>query len=248
MISIQEKNKIFVTLNGTFKNKEQCRVAMETIVNDAHAAYGVDSHFWFQSDDGKSLFVLEQYEDKKALAQAIRRFTMARMSFFRSIKDYDIGLYGNVSIGSKLMFAAFRPQSMDYYGGYSKAVPKTEEPGIKAFERKRVIVATRAELRDEGKCSAAMERITNQAYANTGAKSHFWCKGKHGRSLLILEQYEDETALREHASSILQSDADFDASFRIADVKIYGAASEQVKETFAAHNPEYMSYFGGYSK
>ena len=60
-----EKNKIFVTLNGTFKDEEKCSVAMETIVKDAHAAYGVNSHFWFRSKDGKSLFVLEQYEDKR---------------------------------------------------------------------------------------------------------------------------------------------------------------------------------------
>ena len=58
---------------------------METIVKDAHAAYGVNSHFWFRSKDGKSLFVLEQYEDNKALSQAIRRFTTARISFFRSM-------------------------------------------------------------------------------------------------------------------------------------------------------------------
>jgi hypothetical protein len=71
---------------------------METIVNDAHAAFGVNSHFWFQSNDGKSLFVLEQYENKKALSQAIRRFTLARVSFFQSITDINIALYGNVPL------------------------------------------------------------------------------------------------------------------------------------------------------
>ena len=59
-----ETNRIFVTLNGTFKDEEKCRVAMETIVKDAHAAYGVNSHFWCRSIDGKSLFVLEQYEEQ----------------------------------------------------------------------------------------------------------------------------------------------------------------------------------------
>ena len=67
--------RIFVTLNASFTDVEKCRSAMETIVANAHAAYGVDSHFWFQSDDGKSLFVIEQYKDKKALNQAVRRFT-----------------------------------------------------------------------------------------------------------------------------------------------------------------------------
>ena len=45
MTTISENNKIFVRLNATFKNEEQCSVAMETIVNDAHAAFGVNSHF-----------------------------------------------------------------------------------------------------------------------------------------------------------------------------------------------------------
>ena len=71
---------------------------METIVNDAHAAFGVNSHFWFQSNDGKSLFVLEQYENKKALSQEIRRFTLARVSFCQSITDINIALYGNVPL------------------------------------------------------------------------------------------------------------------------------------------------------
>lgn len=76
-ISDIERNRIFVTMNATFKDEEKCRVAMETIVKDAHAAYGVNSHFWFRSEDGKSLFVLEQYENKKALRKAVRRFTSA---------------------------------------------------------------------------------------------------------------------------------------------------------------------------
>lgn len=248
MVTAEEKNKIFVTLNGKFKDKEQCRVAMETIVNDAHAAYGVNSHFWFQSDDGTSLFVLEQYEDKKALSQAIRRFTKARVSFFRSITDFDIALYGNVSFGSKLMFAAFRPQYMDYFGGYAKGVAKTEEPGIKAFERERVIVATSVEVRNEQKCRAAMETIAKTAHAKDGVKSHFWCKSKDGKSLQILEQYEDETAFLEHAVTSQNLGADFVDSSRITDVRIYGAVSEQAKEMFAALEPRLMRYFGGYSK
>lgn len=248
MVNLEEKNKIFVTLNGTFKDKEQCRMAMETIVNDAHAAYGVNSHFWFQSDDGKSLFVLEQYKDKKALRLALRRFTKARVSFFRSITEIEIAIYGNVSFGAKLMFLALRPRYMDYYGGYSKGVAKTEEPGIKEFERKRVIVTTSAEIRDKEKCDVAMETIVNGAQGKTGVKSHFWCKNKDGRSLLILAQYEDEKAMLEHAVLNQLPDADFIDSSRVTDVRVYGAVSDQAKETVAAFNPKFMSYFGGYSK
>jgi len=112
-----EKDRIFITLDATFKDEEKCRVAMETIVNDAHAAYGVNSHFWFRSKDGKSLFVLEQYEDNKAVSQALRRFTRARMSFFRSIEVIGISLYGRISKFNKFMFAAFKPKHMHFYGG-----------------------------------------------------------------------------------------------------------------------------------
>ena len=65
-----ERKRIFVTMNATFKDEEKCRIAMETIVNDAHAAYGVTSHFWFRSRNGLSLFVVEQYADESALRQA----------------------------------------------------------------------------------------------------------------------------------------------------------------------------------
>lgn len=248
MVTISEKNRIFVSLNGAFKDEEQCRVAMETIVDNAHAAYGVNSHFWFQSDDGKSLFVLEQYEDRKALSQAIRRFTRARMSFFGSIKDYRIALYGNASLGSKMMFAAFRPQIMNYYGGYSKAVAKTEKLGIKDFERKRVIVATSAKVRDEEKCRVSMEAVVKNSYSESGTKTHFWSKSRDGNSLIILEQYEDENALLEHVRANQQSKADLLESSKVTSVTIYGAKSDQTKDAFATLNPKYMNYFGGYLK
>ena len=194
-----ENERIFVTLDGTFKNEEKCRVAMETIVKDAHAAQGVHSHFWFRSEDGKSLFVLEQYENNKALSQAIRRFTTARLSFFRSIEVIGISVYGSISKTNKLMFAALRPKYMQYYGGYSKKITNAIDTGIKTFERQRILVAMNAIFKDEEKCREAMDGIVKAAYAESGTKTHYWCKSKDEKALFVLEQYDDEKALMEHA-------------------------------------------------
>ncbi len=243
-----EKDRIFVTLNGTFKDEEKCRIAMETIVNDAHAANGVHSHFWFRSSDGKSLFVLEQYEDNKALSQAIRRFTRARISFFRSIEVIGISIYGRISKGNTLMFAALRPTYMDYYGGYSKKVAKTKEAGIKNFERNRILVATNASFTDEETCAKAMKEIVKDAYAEAGTASHFWCKSKDGKDLFVLQQFADERALIEHVKANPPSRAAFYESIDVKDVTVYGTLSDESKEMFAPHTPTYMNYYGGYSK
>ena len=248
IISDVEKNRIFVTMNATFKDEEKCKVAMETIVKDAHAAYGVNSHFWFRSKDGKSLFVLEQYEDKKALRKAIRRFTSARMAFFKSIKVIDVSVYGSVSTSSKLMFAALRPQYMDYYGGYSKIVAKAKEAGIKNFERNRILVATNASFKDEEKCKVAMGTLVEDAYAESGTNTHFWCRSKDGKSLFVLEQYADEKALIEYLMANTSSRAAFYESIEVDDVTVYGTVPDKVKEMFTPLNPTYMNYYGGYSK
>lgn len=247
-MSDMEKNRIFVTMNATFTNEERCRVAMETIVKDAHAAYGVNSHFWFRSNNGKSLFVLEQYEDKKALRKAIRRFTSARISFFRSIKVINVSVYGSISTSSRLMFAALRPQYMDYYGGYSKNVAKAKEAGIKNFERNRILVATNANFKDEEKCKVAMEELVEDAYAESGTNSHFWCRSKDGKALFVLEQYANEKALIEHLMANPSSRAAFIESIEVGDVSVYGSVSDKIKEKFASLNPTYMNYYGGYSK
>ena len=243
-----ESNRIFVSMNATFKDEEKCRVAMERIVEDAHAAYGVHSHFWCRSNDGKSLFVLEQYADRKALIKAIRRFTSARIAFFRSIKVVDVAVYGNVSIGIKWMFAPLRPHYMNYYGGYSKIVAKTKEAGIKDFERNRIFVALNASFNDEEKCKVAMERIVEDANAAYGVNSHFWCRSKDGKTLFVLEQYVDEKALKEHVLVNQPSRAAFFESIEVVDVTVYGAVSDKIKEMFAPRNPIYMNYYGGYSK
>lgn len=243
-----ESNRIFITLNATFKNEEKCRVAMETIVNDAHAAYGVNSHFWFRSEDGKSLFVLEQYEDKKAVSKALKRFTTARVSFFKSIDVMNVNIYGSISSSSKLMFAALSPKYMDYYGGYSKDVAEIQEPGIKDFERKRILVALNAIFKDEEKCKAAMEGVVEEAYAEAGTKTHFWCKSKDGKSLFVLEQYEDEKALIEHIMANPPSRAAFIESVEVVDINVYGTVSDQAKQMLDPMNPKYMNYYGGYSK
>lgn len=243
-----ESDRIFVTLNGTFKDEEKCREAMETIVNDAHAAYGVNSHFWFRSKDGKSLFVLEQYEDNQALSQAIRRFTTARIAFFRSIEVIGISIYGNISRTNKLMFAALRPQKMAYYGGYSKNGAKEKEAGIKPFERDRILVAMNGTIIDEEKCKEAMEKVVEDAYAKPGTKTHFWCTSKNGKELFVLEQYEDEKALIEHIMSDPPSRASFFESIEVGGVAVYGAVCDKITEMFAPLNPLYMDYYGGYSK
>ena len=243
-----EKDRIFITLDATFKDEEKCRVAMETIVNDAHAAYGVNSHFWFRSKDGKSLFVLEQYEDNKAVSQALRRFTRARMSFFRSIEVIGISLYGSISKFNKFMFAAFKPKHMHFYGGFSKNITKDQKAGIKNFERNRILVALNANFKDEEKCKVAMEEVVEHAFAENGTKTHFWCRSKDGKSLFVLEQYEDEKALIEHVMANPPSRAAFFESIEVGDVKVYGTVPDKIKELFAPLNPAYMNYFGGYSK
>jgi len=247
-ISDTEKNRIFVTMNATFTDEEKCRAAMETIVKDAHAAYGVNSHFWFRSKDGKSLFVLEQYADEKALRKAIRRFTSARIAFFRSIKVTDVAVYGAVSYRIKVMFAPLRPQYMDYYGGYSKIIAKVKEAGIKNFERNRILVTMNASFKDEEKCKVAMEGLVEDAYAESGTNSHFWFRSKDGKALFVLEQYADEKALIEHLMPNPTSRAAFFESIEVGDVNIYGTEADKIKEMFASLNPTYMNYYGGYSK
>lgn len=245
---MMESNRIFVTMDATFKDEEKCRVAMETIVNDAHAAYGVHSHFWFRSNDGKSLFVLEQYEDKKALREAIRRFTSARISFFSSIKVIDVSVYGSISTSSKLMFAALSPKYMDYYGGFSKDIAEAKEAGIKDFERNRILVATNASFTDEQKGKAAMEKVVEEAYAEPGTTSHFWCRSKDGNALFVLEQYADEQALNEHLLANSPSRAAFFDAVEVVDVTVYGTVSDKNQEMLVPLNPTYMNYYGGYSK
>lgn len=247
-ISDIERNRIFVTMNATFKDEEKCRVAMETIVKDAHAAYGVNSHFWFRSEDGKSLFVLEQYENKKALRKAVRRFTSARMSFFKSIKDYNISIYGNPSFSSKIMFALFRPPYFKYYSGYSKIIDNNQETGIKDFERKRILVATNARFKDEEKSKIAIKKLVEDTYAESGIKTQHFFKSKDGKSLFILEQYADEEALIEYLEKNPTLRANFYNSIEVNDVTVYGTQSDSTKEIFNSLNTSYMNYYGGYSK
>lgn len=243
-----EQNKIFVTMNATFKDQEKCRIAMETIVKDAHAAYGVNSHFWFQSKDGKSLFVLEQYEDKKALSKAIMRFTSARISFFSAINVVGVSVYGSIAGSSKLMFAALSPHYTDYFGGFSKEVAATEVAGIKDFERNRILVATTARIIEEGKCKETSEALVKAAYAEQGTYTHFYGRTKDGKSLFVLEQYADEEALIVHAKANQSLWAALFESIEIDNVKVYGTESVLIKERNPSLTPTYMSYFGGYSK
>lgn len=243
-----EKDKIFVTLHATFKDEEKCRVAMERIVTDAHAAYGVNSHFWFRSTDGTSLFVLEQYQDNKAVSQAIRRFTTARISFFRSIEEISISIYGNMSKGNRLLFTFLRPQYMNYYGGYSKDVATVTEAGIKDDERNRILVSLNAVIQDEEKCKASMDGVLSDAYARPGTKTHFWCRNDDNTSLFVLEQYANEQALLEHLAANPPARATFFKSITPTDVTMYGDISDTTKEMFAALDPKYMNYYGGYSK
>lgn len=243
-----ESSTIFVTMNAVFKDEETCRVAMKTIVEDAHAAYGVNAHFWHKSQDGKSLFVVEQYADERALRKAVMRFTSARIAFFRSIAVTNVSVYGNVSSVIKMMFAPLSPLYMNYYGGFSKEVVISKEAGIKTDERDRIYVALNASFKDEEKCRTAMENIVEEAHAEQGTKTHFWCRSKDGKSLFVLEQYADEKALLEHVAANPPSRADFIASIATSDVTVYGKVSGKTNEMFARLNPNYMDYFGGYSK
>lgn len=243
-----ERKRIFVTMNATFKNEEKCRVAMETIVNDAHAAYGVTSHFWFRSTDGRSLFVVEQYADESALRQAVRRFTSARVSFFRSIKQANVSVYGDVSFGIKLMFSVLWPRYMKYFSGYSKDIGDVDGGGIKDFERKRVFVATNATFRDAAQGAQAVEALAESTYAEPGTKSYFSTSTKEGADLFVVEQYADEQALVDHLAGSAALREAVLASVDVKHVTIYGAQSDEVEAMFAPLNPTSMDYYGGYSK
>ena len=247
-ISDAERGRIFVTMNATFRDEEKCRVAMETIVNDAHAAYGVTSHFWFRSEDGKSLFVVEQYADGRALSKAVRRFTTARIAFFRSIKVADVSVYGDASLGIKIAFAPLSPNYMNYYEGYSKPAPGARESGIKDFERKRVFVATNATFKDEAQGTDAMRALVQIAHAAPGVHSHFWTRGNDSKALFVLEQYADEEALVGALDANQASRAALLETMEVRDVTVYGAQSDEVKKTLAPLRPTYMDYYGGYSK
>ena len=93
---------------------------METIVNDAHAAYGVNSHFWFRSKEGKAFFVLEQYADEKALVEHLKGNSPSRAAFLESVEVDDVTIYGTEADTVKPMFDTLTPTYMKYYGGYSK--------------------------------------------------------------------------------------------------------------------------------
>ena len=247
-ISDRERGRIFVTMNATFRDEEKCQAAMETIVKDAHAADGVTSHFWFKSNDGKSLFVVEQYADEGALRKAVRRFTSARVSFFRSIKVAGVSVYGDPSLVIKVMFSPLRPTYMNYYEGYSKTVADSDEAGIKDVERNRVFVATNATFNNEAKGAEAMKALVQAAHSETGTSSHFWTRSKDGADLFVLEQYEDEQALADHLLANQTLKAALLESMEVGDVTVYGAHSDEIKKMLAPLGPTYMQYYGGYSK
>ena len=119
-ISNIERNRIFVAMNANFKDEEKCKVAMEGVVEGAYAESGTNSHFWCRSKDGKTLFVLEQYANEKALIEHVMANPPSRTAFFESIEMVDVTVYGTVSDKIKEMFAPLTPTYMNYYGGYSK--------------------------------------------------------------------------------------------------------------------------------
>jgi len=235
-------------MDATFRDEERCRIAMDAIVNNAHAAYGVNSHFWFKSKDGKDLFVVEQYADARALRMAVRRFTSARISFFRSIKDFNISIYGDATFDIKAMFSLMRPKHMNYYGGFAKAVAATTEPGIKDFERGRVFIATNATFSDEAMVNEAMVALVEASLNESGTSSHFWTWGRDGKDLFVLEQYADEKALLDHLVANSTSRAALLEIIDLGDVTVYGAESGEVEEILSPLSPTYMTYYGGYSK
>jgi len=109
-------------------------------------------------------------------------------------------------------------------------------------------VALNASFNDEEKCREAMKGITESAFAESGTKTHFWCRSKDGKTLYVLEQYEDEQALIQHVAAEPPSRAAFFESIEVMNVFVYGRVSDQIKEMFAPLNPMYMNYYGGYSK
>jgi len=243
-----ERQRVFVTMHATFKDEEKCRVAMETIVSDAHAADGVHSHFWFRSDDGRSLFVVEQYADERALRMAVRRFTSARVSFFRSIKVDEVAIYGDVSFVIKMLFAALRPKYMNYHDGFSKHVTEASEPSIKGFERERVFVATNATFAATQSDREAVGRLVTNSYAEPAISSQFWTTSRNGDAVFALEQFVDEKALANLLAADPTSSAAFLEAINVGDVTVYGVESEEVKKILTPLEPTYMNYYGGYSK
>ncbi len=246
-IGDEERTRLFVTMNATFKDEPTCRTAMETIVANAHAAGDVTSHFWFRSDDGMSLFVVEQYENERALRKAVMRFTSARVSFFRSISVTNVSIHGDVSFLIKLAFAALRPTRMGYFGGYSKAVAETTTPGIKHVERQRVFVATNARSGDDARTRRAMEVAVDDTYRDAGTRSHFWTSNNDGH-LFVLEQFADEQALHHHLTANEAARAAFLEAIEVGDVTVYGVESDETRALLAPLHPSHMSYYGGYSK
>ena len=93
---------------------------MEGVVANAYPRPGTKTHFWTRSEDGESLFVLEQYADEEALIEHIMGNPPARATFFESIEVVDVTIYGMVSDNIKEMFIYLNPKYMNYFGGYSK--------------------------------------------------------------------------------------------------------------------------------
>ena len=116
------------------------------------------------------------------------------------------------------------------------------------MEKNRIFVALNAIIKDEEKCKVAMEGVVEGAYAESGTKTHFWCRSQDGKTLFVLEQYADEKALIEHVMANPPSRADFFESIEVIDITVYATVSDQIKEILAPINPTYMNFYGGYSK
>ncbi len=111
-----------------------------------------------------------------------------------------------------------------------------------------MIVALNATIKDEEKCKAAMEAIVADAYAEDGTKTHWWCIADDGKSLFVLEQYDDADASIAHIMADPPSRGDFFASIDIVDVTVYCDLTPELKAMYDPLNPVYMSYYGGFSK
>ena len=153
------------------------------------------------------------------------------------------------SIASLLAVEAFSHGKKDQkMGSINENVLSVVEQIAKNMDDQRIFIGLNAIVIDEEKLRIGMEGVVADAYPRPGTKTHFWARGEDGESLFVLEQYADELALIDHIMGNPPERAIFFESIEIVDLTIYGNVSDSIKELFASLNPNYMSYFGGYSK
>lgn len=111
---------IIWTLEGKITNKEQYKVAMETLTSKSFAEEGTKSHWWTVAEDGESFHVMEQYADADAAMTHLATWMEFGHLFTEATEISKFIVYSPLRDDLKEAVAGLNPIYMDFYGGFSK--------------------------------------------------------------------------------------------------------------------------------